>query len=331
MAILDAVKNQIQGQVAARANSTIRSGLTKVAGNLLGINTQFSGPQLGQHNKRAPEYIKTTQYDDTRFAYPIDVAEDTRQGHYILFTVLEYDKAELEIAEKIGRAEFNHKELQRELGVMEEGIDSENQDRANFGFPPASAAEMKGRALDKLGITDLPSLEELDSNKMALKVITSSQHKTASSSNPNSSSLRLQNEVRPYPKSFISLYMPPSVQVSYGADYQDSEIGVFADVGAGAIMAFREGDNWRKIVETAVDKLDVGIQKGLLATLDTVAPGSKAVAQIITGKAITPKMELMFNGIGRREFSYEFTFLPRSPEEGKMVGNIVNEFKRRVG
>ena len=37
MAILDGVKNAVTSQVAARANSQIRSGLTKVAGNLLGI------------------------------------------------------------------------------------------------------------------------------------------------------------------------------------------------------------------------------------------------------------------------------------------------------
>ena len=47
MAIIDGVKNAVTAQVAARANKSIRSGLTKVAGNLLGINTQFSGPQLG--------------------------------------------------------------------------------------------------------------------------------------------------------------------------------------------------------------------------------------------------------------------------------------------
>ena len=68
MAILDAVKNQVQGQVAARANSKIRSGLTKVAGNLLGINTQFSGPQLGA---AAPRY-QPTKYSTKNLAYPMN-------------------------------------------------------------------------------------------------------------------------------------------------------------------------------------------------------------------------------------------------------------------
>ena len=64
-----------------------------------------------------------------------------------------------------------------------------------------------------------------------------------------------------------------------------------------------------------------------IAALDVAAPGSKAVAQIQTGRAITPKMELMFNGIGRREFSYEFTFIPKSPQEADVVQRIVYQFK----
>ena len=35
----------------------------------------------------------------------------------------------------------------------------------------------------------------------------------------------------------------------------------------------------------------------------------------------------MFNGIGRREFSYEFNFIPKSQEEAAMVKQIIYEFK----
>ena len=86
MAILDAVKNQVQGRVAARANKSIRSGLTKVAGNLLGINTQFSGPQLGDAKPRA-ERFRSTRYTTENLMYPLDVEEDPQQGHYILFNI----------------------------------------------------------------------------------------------------------------------------------------------------------------------------------------------------------------------------------------------------
>ena len=38
-------------------------------------------------------------------------------------------------------------------------------------------------------------------------------------------------------------------------------------------------------------------------------------------------MELFFKGVGRREFQYEFTFIPTSKEDSKVVNDIVNEFK----
>ena len=118
--------------------------------------------------------------------------------------------------------------------------------------------------------------------------------------------------------------------VDASVDYQDSEIGVFAQIGSMAIQAFTEGGDYKKTVQSMMDAGDVGIQKALLATLDTVAPGSKAVAQIQTGKAITPRMELMFNGIGRREFSYEFNFMPRSVPEAEQVLLIIKEFKKNM-
>ena len=58
-AILDGAKNAVRGQVAAVASRAIRSGLTKVSGNLLGINTQFSGPQLGEEQPRAKRFAPT--------------------------------------------------------------------------------------------------------------------------------------------------------------------------------------------------------------------------------------------------------------------------------
>ena len=91
MAIVDGVKNAVTAQVAARANQSIRAGLTKVAGNLLGINTSFNGPQLGA---QAPRFTPT-KYTTESLAYPLDVEEDPRQGHYIFFNINEQNKARI--------------------------------------------------------------------------------------------------------------------------------------------------------------------------------------------------------------------------------------------
>ena len=38
-------------------------------------------------------------------------------------------------------------------------------------------------------------------------------------------------------------------------------------------------------------------------------------------------MELLFQGVGRRDFQYVFTFIPKSEEEASMIAKIVYAFK----
>ena len=316
MAIIDGVKNAVTAQVAARANRSIRSGLTKVAGNLLGINTQFSGPQLGPAQTRATR----TKYTTENLSYPLGVEEDPRQGHYILFYINERDKGkvkrqallnEIRAHESKIRAEYEKqksKVAQSMFGGADTGI-------GNAGFNIRSPEEIRIEYIRKHIIADYDGTSE------------SLGGSTRSPGRKDSSSLQLQNPTTSRIKTAIALYMPPSVQVSYGAQYNDTEISVRADIGAGIIQAFKEGADAK---ETAMEELatfDVGMKVAAIAALDVAAPGSKAVAQIQTGRAITPKMELMFNGIGRREFSYEFSFIPKNPTEAEMVKRIVYQFK----
>ena len=131
----------------------------------------------------------------------------------------------------------------------------------------------------------------------------------------------------------IALYMPPSVSVSYGANYNDTEIGILAETGADIIAAFMNssGGNTETAIRDSVKRAGAGLKDGLnrmgIAALDTAAPGASALIAIERGKIITPRMELMFAGIGRREFSYEFTFIPKSKQESDRVEKIIDKFK----
>ena len=73
-----------------------------------------------------------------------------------------------------------------------------------------------------------------------------------------------------------------------------------------------------------------GVTGFLNATLDTLAPGARALQQIDSGKVITPRMELMFEGVGRRSFSFTFAFIPKSAEEAKSIEKIIQAFKENM-
>jgi len=70
-----------------------------------------------------------------------------------------------------------------------------------------------------------------------------------------------------------------------------------------------------------------GIEKFIQASLDVVAPGAKALMQMEAGRIIAPRMEIMFEGVGRREFNYTFIFIPKSEPESRIVQEIIHQFK----
>jgi hypothetical protein len=132
----------------------------------------------------------------------------------------------------------------------------------------------------------------------------------------------------------ISLYMPPSVEVSYKSDYADTEISALAGAGAGVIEAALKGKGaGGKMIDIGKSlgrgAAEVGTAAAIL-TMDTAAPGASAIAQISAGRIQSSKMELLFKGVGRRSFNYTFSFIPKSAKESKSVDEIIYELKKAM-
>ena len=142
-----------------------------------------------------------------------------------------------------------------------------------------------------------------------------------------SNSIRLSRGTTVRTKTAISLYMPPSVQVSYDSKYGEQEISMLAETGYNAISAFMKGNSAKSQVMSALEDGGQIVKNMALSALETAAPGGKALFAIANGKVITPKMELMFEGIGRRNFSFTFVFIPKSEQEAQVVKDIIYKFK----
>ena len=134
----------------------------------------------------------------------------------------------------------------------------------------------------------------------------------------------------------ISLYMPPSIQTSYGATYQDKEIGELAEAvmaGYSTYANSRAGGDGVMGAGGKVFGSMVNSAAGALATkwtkaLDTMGvTGIEAMMGITTGQVQTNRMELLFERMERRKFSYTFTFVPTSEQEAIDVQRIVFLFK----
>jgi hypothetical protein len=127
----------------------------------------------------------------------------------------------------------------------------------------------------------------------------------------------------------IALYMPPSINTSYAANYGETEIGAASEAAAAAIKSAMGGD-YRNMGKSVVEGVESMLRTAATTALDTVAPGAKALIALERGRVITPRMELMFESMGRRAFSYEFNFIPKSSAESIIVEEIVKEFKKQM-
>lgn len=155
------------------------------------------------------------------------------------------------------------------------------------------------------------------------------QKQSIQESNSKNSTLTMKRRSSTKLVQSIALYMPPQVSVSYEAKYADQEIGVMAEAGAEALKNLMAA-NFSGAAKNVGDGVVQGAKNLGLKALDEVAPGAKAIVALERGKIITPRMELMFEGLGRRNFEFTFLMIPKSAAEAQKIRQIVNLFKKHM-
>ena len=146
------------------------------------------------------------------------------------------------------------------------------------------------------------------------------------------------------PVAIITLPMPQDIQDSNSVDWGDSSLNAIeATTISAAMEGMKAGDPFSGGI--------TGINKMLSAFRGTAATGnaqdlaqSYFAAQLVqvfnsnvdsasllsrsTGQVLNPNLELLFKGVGLREFSFNFDFAPKSPDEAKVIKDIIRTFKK---
>ena len=127
----------------------------------------------------------------------------------------------------------------------------------------------------------------------------------------------------------IAMYMPAQVSVSQDLQYEDTDIGALAGIINSVGTDFNKTGSFEETYLNLAEskQLQDAAGKALQATLDTVAPGAKAVLEIESGKVISNRMEMVFKGLGKRSFSFQFTLMPKSENEANIAKAIVDNFR----
>ena len=238
--------------------------------------------------------------------YPDNVGEDPHQAHYIMFSIRQFTKGKLGISGYINKqtgAQYTTKEY--------EAIKEKTKRHAGMDGPPGD--------FDARNYRHVKTLKKANGETINTPGL--------GTSGMNRSLTMSQRPLSDVVKN-IALYMPASVSTAYNMEYNaNTEIGNLADMGMDVLNWITGEITSGQLEAKLQSKTGTAVQKLGTKMLDSVAPGVKALEALHQGRIITPRMELMFAGLGRREFSYSFTFIPKNEKESRTVHEIVQTFK----
>ena len=287
MALRDAFVNIAQGAAASAASRIVSSTVQGVAAGLKGTNPTNSTAALD----------RTVRGSDTILSYPQDVSFDEQQGHYILFAFRKLQPG------KIAKPKKSNKEKLDKL-------------KKDFNAPKGSSGGTKfvGENVVQGSETFIVKNKEVAKERLL-------------NDSANNRSLQASRLASSFITQTVALYMPPQVQTSYDMKYGEGEVGMIAEGVKNLIDNVQGGASLADAVKGTGQDLGQGLKQASIKAFDAVAPGAKTLIALETGRIITPRTELMFEGIGRRSFSFTFTFIPKNASEASLIRQIVNAFK----
>ena len=336
---LNTLKYSLKNQFTSIANSGIRASFDKLRDIVSDSFDNASSSKNGEVNGVANFGEKTPI-----FSFPLNVASDPKNpmgnhGHYILFYINKQEPAQLNFGEE-GESAFSDGtqavvEQTRQVSIpqyirelnpsglfeyvgrrYEEGLgDYLNQDYRQGTILLGGGGGMAG-TVDRSDIVKAVKDKGFDVGKSMVRV-------------KRAPTTRLETA--------IAMYMPPSVNVSYAANYVDTEIGAFS-IGAGS--AIKEFNRTGKLaagatafLDTVPDELKNVAARQILGAIGSIIPGTQGleeVAGMATGQIIADRMELAFKGLPKRGFQYTFKMIPKSEQEAEEIRKIVFTFKANM-
>ena len=199
------------------------------------------------------------------------------------------------------------------------------------GLDLPAFSEVTNNEGDKIGITDIKPNEK--TGTFALKEGSNTQAFTGSLEEKNKKI-----------KAIICLPMPRNITDSQGVQYGESSLNPIEAVGLSGASEIIQGNvdrlksAFNATLQAGNDAFkDPNTQTTIATALSGTAIGALGgnvnVNQLIsrsTGQVLNPNLELLFQGVGIRNFPFQFQFFPRNPHEGKTVMNIIRKLKTEM-
>jgi len=304
-----------------------------------GGNTGETAPILRKSAIGINEESPVSKLDHDPFAYssiqyPKDLTSTGGIGHYMLFYVNVQNKTKYGYNAPDGKEVGNVNRTLTEQVLVKPAVykDKFSTDasgiKTKIGRELVSKEEYKTVEVKRENAnyfkSDTPGKNEVNSDVVQLQAERSrdtglfAQHKTTT---------RITDSV--------AIYLPPNVVDSTTAGYTGAATGIVGAAAAGLFKLNKDMANedfeaaGQGIVDSAKAIMGEAAIKGATTLIETFtdAEGTRGLANKIFGQADNPYMEVLFDAMNLRTFTYNFTFSPRNREETEDVQKIIQLFR----
>ena len=293
--------------------------LSKLKGNIFGGkgNTGVTKPPATQVQdidlQSSPTGILNVDpFEGKRLSYPLTVQNNYQNGHYMLFYVNVQDKTKYEYTN--GPEALETDEFIKGLGKNEKRYKMLQSIRVGKEINPDFKSDSDGSTTKQKVYnrhSDEASIQETDHSKSKIGV-----------SSAFNNTHRITDSV--------AMYLPPSVEDTTTANYNDSKTGIAGFLVATGVAA--QGGDAAKIAKSLVAGTE-GILGDMAAkSIGAVAElagaeGGEALVKKAFGEADNPYMEVLFDSMSLRTFTYNFNMAPRSQAEAFEIQRIIQLFR----
>tara|TARA_R100000234_G_scaffold105705_1_gene76023 strand:+ start:426 stop:1673 length:1248 start_codon:yes stop_codon:yes gene_type:complete len=279
-----------------------------------------------------PRGITPDQFSGTKpskiLQFPSDVANADpglgNHGHYIMFYINEQDRAQLRMGDRAGGGSVAD-DPSRTYSIPS----YINKYKALTGkYEPTS--KQYSDTLPQQVVNDNP----IDPSTGLARTPVAKPTLVDNGKRTSGSTIRISRAPTKRLSTAIAMYMPASVQVTYGAQYQDTQVGAVTEQALNAyndVLAGRGSDAIGELGKMGPEIAN-SLQQFMLGSIGVIPgfQGVKEAFEMKEGNVIADRLELAFKGINKRNFQYTFKMIPKSEQESRDIRDIVFAFKSNM-
>tara|TARA_Y100000114_G_scaffold71143_1_gene65120 strand:+ start:473 stop:1648 length:1176 start_codon:yes stop_codon:yes gene_type:complete len=253
--------------------------------------------------------VKRDSFATDILSYPSELG-NVGQGHYLMFYINDQKHANVAFG--------NNVKIQPQIKTTKIEMYKETRlGGTGFGGNPKSVTETKTR--------EVPVTIPNDVTKATNDFIPKEQQDRLDAQTKSSVSVDRAPTVRL--ATAIGLYMPAEITNDQSIDYGEPDIGGLAKMLNAFSTEFLQSGSFQESFGAMQGDLKTSLAETAKTALNEVAPGAKAAAEIRSGRVFSNRLETVFTGINKREFSFDFRMLPKDESEARTIDKIVRMFR----